>query len=116
MAKSWGQRLERQVLNAHGVRDGEQVPADVHALAMDVGRVLEHLDRHVEITPARVDRHRAWCVGAGHKRQGQVGQLVASIGLRHASGYVCVLRFPDGALESFGPHTLHPHQEAPADG
>lgn len=48
------------------------------------------------------------CDAWGSKRWDHVGQAVAVIRLRHSPGYEIVLQFPDGKLESFGPHALCP--------
>ncbi|WP_395736305.1 hypothetical protein [Prosthecobacter sp.] len=42
------------------------------------------------------------------RRGGQIGIAIASIGLKHSQGYVVVLQFDDGKIDSFNPHMLSP--------
>jgi len=72
----------------------------------------------VEVTYSNETLPQRWTVsGTRQARRGQqTGESVAIIGLKGSSDYVVVLRFPDGKMESFGPHRLFPARDdvAPA--
>ncbi len=49
-----------------------------------------------------------WRVMKSGKHRDKIGDIVATIGLRHAPGYEVVLKFEDGTIESFAPNALCP--------
>lgn len=47
-------------------------------------------------------------VASGNSYAGQVGDAIASIGLKHSGGYVVVLHLDSGEQQSFNPMQLFP--------
>lgn len=63
--------------------------------------------KFTEVTMSSHDQR--WRVGGmGGRMSGQVGKLLATVGLRHSPGYEVVLQFKDGTIDSFAPHNLSP--------
>lgn len=77
------------------------------------------LTRFVEFTPRQEHQHARWLVSGepkanakGYARFNQrVGTLLGTITFKHAGGYVCVLEFGGGEIESFAAHVLAPFHE-----
>lgn len=57
-----------------------------------------------------IDDGNRYVVGPGDKREGLRGRHIATIGLRHDSGYEIVLQLDNGKLDSFVPGHLHLEQ------
>ena len=70
------------------------------------------------VTIEYVENGPRYVAASGDKRMGQRGQLIATVGLKHAEGYVAVLKLDSGKLDCFNPMGLFPdvHSEAGAAG
>ncbi|ODP34990.1 hypothetical protein [Pandoraea sp. ISTKB] len=69
--------------------------------------ISELVAKFVEVTLHDGDGVR-WVVGPGDKRAGQSGTVIATIGLRHSSGYEIVLKLDSGKIDCFAPMQLYP--------
>lgn len=107
----WARALERKILQ--DVPEGSAVPPDVAQLVRDNEALVQQFHRHVVISPRVPGQHARYVVMKSGAYRGQVGELVATIGLAHASGYVLVLRMAGERLESFNPFELVAYVEEP---
>lgn len=53
-----------------------------------------------------------WRVGAGNNRQGQHGQQIGVVSLKHTPGYEIVLQLDNGKIDTFSPMQLFPEGAA----
>lgn len=66
------------------------------------------------VTIEYVEGGPRYSAASGDKRMGQRGQLIATVGLKHAQGYVAVLKLDSGKLDCFNPMGLFPETQQQA--